>query len=180
MTPFHVRSSIWNYVNILGVNKHATNDAVRGELGRFPLLFQIMQRSFNFYSRAISLGENHLMKHACNSNGSWVSLLDKIIEKYQISAEHHTSGSPTDSAPILNNMMNIYESLWYQNITRSADNKLRTYSSIKTKFCLEPYIIPPLDKEYVNIVIWTKLKTNITWFLFAHSTLTKGNLYSKI
>ena len=44
---------------ILGVNKHATNDAVRGQLGRFPLLFQIMQRSFNFYSRAISLGENH-------------------------------------------------------------------------------------------------------------------------
>ena len=66
---------------ILGVNKHATNDAVRGELGRFPLLFQIMQRSFNIYSRAISLGENHLMKNACNSSGLWFSLLDKIIEK---------------------------------------------------------------------------------------------------
>ena len=39
----------------LGVNKHATNDAVRGELRRLPLLFQIMQHSLNFYSRAISV-----------------------------------------------------------------------------------------------------------------------------
>ena len=87
---------------ILGVNKHATNYAVIGELGRSPLLFQIMQHSLNFYSRAISLGENHLMKHVCNSNGSWFSLLDKIIEKYQVSTKRHTFDSPTDSAPILN------------------------------------------------------------------------------
>ena len=110
-----------------------------------------MQHSFNFYSRAIFLGESHFMKHACNSSGSWFSLLDKIIEKYQVSTEHHTFGSPTDSVPILNNMMNIYESLWYQNITRSADNKLRTYSSIKTKFFLEPYIIHTGTSKRRNI-----------------------------
>ena len=69
---------------ILVVNKHATNDAVRGERGRFPLLFQVMQRSLNFYSITISSGENHLMKHACNSIGSWFSLLDQILGKYQV------------------------------------------------------------------------------------------------
>ena len=102
-------------------------------------------------SRAISLGENHLMKHACNADGSWFCPLDKITGKYQVTTEHHTFGSPTDSAPILNNMMTTYESLWYQNITRSADNKLRTYSSIKKKFRLEPYIIHTGTSKCRNI-----------------------------
>ena len=106
---------------ILGVNKHASNDAVRGERGRFPLLFQVMQRSLNFYSRTVSSGENHLRKHTCNSNGSCFSLLDQIIGKYQVTTEHQTFGSQTDSASILNNIMTIYGCLWYQNITRSAD-----------------------------------------------------------
>ena len=96
---------------IFGVNKHATNDTVRGKLGKLSL--KIMQRRINFYSRANSLGENDLMMHACNSNGLWCSLLDKITGKYQVTAEHHTFGSPTDSAHILNNMMTTYESLWY-------------------------------------------------------------------
>ena len=151
------------------------------------------------------------MKHACNSNGSWFSLLDKITGKCQVTTEHPTFGSPTDSTPIPNNMMTTYESLWHQNITRRADTKLRTYSSIKTKFRLEPYIIytctskcrnitrlkischplvaetrrnnkpkTPSDKDYVSLVTWTKLKINIIWFLYAHSTLTKQILYSEI
>ena len=119
--PFHVRSSIWNYVYILGVNKHATNYAARGERGRFPLLFQVMQRSLNFYSRPVSSGENHLRKLACNSNGLWFPHLDQMIGKYQVTTEHQTFGSHTDSASILNKMKAIYGSLWYQNITRSAD-----------------------------------------------------------
>ena len=69
------------------------------------------------------------------------SLLDKITGKWQVITKHPTFGSPTDSGPFLNNMMTTYESFWYQYIIRSADNKLRTYSLIKTKFRLEPYII---------------------------------------
>ena len=193
---------------IFGVNKHATNDTVRGKLGKLPLLFKIMQRRIIFYSRVNSLGENDIMMHACNSNGLWCSLLDKITGKYQVNAEHHTFGSPTDSAHILNNMMTTYENLWYWHITRSAKNKFRTYSS---KFRLEPCIIysgaskcrditrlrischllavetgrrykpkTPLDKDYVTIVTWAKFKTNIIWFLCAHSNLTTETLYSEI
>ena len=169
------------------------------------------QTQFLFQSNFHGWGENHLMKHACNSNGSWFTLLDKITGKCQVTTEHPTFGSPTDSTPIPNNMMTTYESLWHQNITRRADNKLRTYSSIKTKFHLEPYIIytctskcrditrlkischplvaetrrynkpkTPLDKDYVSLVTWTKLKINIIWFLYAHSTLTKQIFYSEI
>ena len=59
----------------------------------------------------------------------------------------HKGWSSIEEVPYLN----IYESLWYQNITRSADNKLRTYSSIKTKFCLEPYIIHTGTSKRRNI-----------------------------
>ena len=135
----------------LWVNKHATNDTIRGKLGKLPLLLKIMLRRPNFYDRANSLDENDLIMHACNSNWLWFSLLDKITGKYQGTTEHHTFGSPTDSAPILNNMMTTYESLWYQNITGSAENKFRTYSSFKTKFRLEPYIIYTGATKFRNI-----------------------------
>ena len=100
------------------------------------------------------MGENHFMKHACNSDGSWFSPLDIITGKYQVTTEHHTFGSPTDSAPILNNMMTTYGSLWFQNITRRADNKLRTYSSINTIFRLELYIIHSGTSKCRYITQW--------------------------
>ena len=88
----------------------------------------------------------------------------------QVTTEHPTFGSPTDSAPIPNNMMTTYESLWHQNITRIADNKLRTYSSIKTKFRLEPYIIHTGTSKCRNI---TRLKIS------CHPLVVETRRYNK-
>ena len=117
--PFRFRSPSW-VTSFAGTGNEVTQDGDRKRKGRHfppPSTMGIEKRALYY---------------------SWCSLLHKITGKYQVTTEHHTFGSPTDSAHILKNMMTTYESLWYQHITRSVENKFRTYSS---KFRLEPYII---------------------------------------
>ena len=67
--------------HILGVNKHATNVAVRGELGRYPVLMSIIYQSLHFYLHTISVSSHNLVYHTCTKQGSWFRLVNEIITK---------------------------------------------------------------------------------------------------
>ena len=70
---------------------------------------------------------------------------DNQLQSLEVTTEHHTFGSPTVSAPILNNTMTTYDSIWYQNIARSAENKFglaphsrQSFVTNHTSFILMP------------------------------------------
>ena len=47
---------------LLGVHRKSTNDAVRGELGRFPLLISVLNNSHRYFNRIKSLPDHSLVK----------------------------------------------------------------------------------------------------------------------
>ena len=72
---------------ILGLNKHSTNAAARGELGRFPLLFSIIINMINYWIRLFN-SNDELLQEALklsvnmheNKKYSWISNIYSILD----------------------------------------------------------------------------------------------------
>ena len=148
---------------LLGVHKSCTNDAVRGELGRFPILINILNHANRFYERILSQ-DGTLVKFSSTDTAvkscdtSWVSAIEKIRQLF---------GSFSMKA----SMEAAYSRNWSTFIkSLDCDNKLRAFSKFKSTFCLENYIIKfPLQMRRN----FTKLR------LSAHSLAIETGRYSK-
>ena len=121
---------------LLGVHKSSTNNAVRGELGRFPLLINALNHSVRYFNRIDSLAINSLVKLSCmddvvrSLDTSWISTMNKIIDTF----------SGPDS--YLANMQKVYSDSWSTLIqSYDTDGKLRVYSQFKKHFHLENYLV---------------------------------------
>ena len=70
-------------------------------------------------------------------------LVNEIITKFcptQITAASQKTPSNTLPRTVSNRMMSLYAADWMRHISRYENNKLRTYSTIKDAFALEPYL----------------------------------------
>ena len=73
---------------LLGVHRKSTNAAVRGELGRYPLLISIINNAKNYHERILSLENDSLVKLSCNdqvisgNDASWSCLMNKMLQTF--------------------------------------------------------------------------------------------------
>ena len=135
---------------LLGVNKFSCNHAVRGELGRYPLLINVLEMCSKFKRRILSLSDNNLVKlsildiTSCSTDESVYSA--EVKKSFWQSRVDHLIQINADSKIVL---QNIYSCLWSDLMShQSSDNKLRTYSRFKSEFELENYIVTvPFNKR---------------------------------
>lgn len=139
---------------VLGVHKKATNAAVRGELGSYPLLIIMLRLSIKYWwSLNIQClhGCNSLVVHAlldnrrlCNDGiFSWSSGIKSIlifIDKFDIWDKPNVLTKSNFNDLILNNLQEKYDSFWYYHIN-NFQAKLRTYCIFKNNFGIEQYIL---------------------------------------
>ena len=144
---------------LLGVNKFSVNHAVRGELGRYPMLINVLDMSVKFKKRVLILSNDNLVKKSClDLNASFCdkNLYEQSAKKSSwLSRIDHLSriGLCDQTKPLL---QNIYSCLWNDLMSnQTCDNKLRTYAKFKKEFELENYIITvPFSKRRM----FTKLR----------------------
>ena len=118
---------------LLGVHRKATNDAVRGELGRFPLLITILNNSFRYFKR---------MEHSCMYSLAKISCMDKDTRNLNFSWYNcmvRLDNVFNQSRSFLSDMQNVYRISW-TNMIKNCTGKLRTYSQFKETFLLENYV----------------------------------------
>ncbi len=145
---------------VLGVGRKATNSAVKGELGRYPLLVNLLSHSAKYWLRLCSHDTSSLVHKAyldmydtiSATKGNWAGLMKKLWHNFDMKEvwENHGSTSKNKIAKILNlKMSQRYEHNWmaqvglsptFNNIS-AAGNKLRTYTLFKNNFGFENYII---------------------------------------
>ena len=109
---------------LLGVHTRSTNDAVRGELGRNPLLINIINLASRYYDRVNSLGNESLVKLSCTDpllstyNDSWPSVMNRIYQNF--------NGSLSFKA----RLEQIYCEHW-SHYMHACQGKLRVYANLK-------------------------------------------------
>lgn len=164
------------YRSILGVNKTTSNDAVRGELGRHPLLLSSVQHSTKYLEDLIKNPRSELLKNiltlSASLDSSWVNILQKILTicDIEISANDIVDGNLPEqehnrriSNVVGEKLRLIYNHQWRQIINNikvgpvKGNEKLRTYCTFKDCFCLEPYLLNHNFKSRRNL---TKLRTS--------------------
>ena len=159
---------------LLGVNKYSCKNAVRGELGRFPMLINALDMSSKMKLRIFTLPDDNLVKLSCldmyenlsnqelyDENSlvdTWLSRVNKL--------DVITSGLTKSS------LQNIYRDKWEEFISNTTvNNKLRTYAKFKKCFEMENYVIAfGLSKRKM----FTKLRIS------SHSLAIEKGRHSKI
>ena len=124
---------------LLGVHKKSSNHAVRGELGRYPLLITLLHHSFRFYKRLfLSNKFQSLVTISCSDTEvysyekSWISVMNKLYKMFNQSTSVRTI------------MLDLYKKEWNNlmlNLSSDPDSKLRTYAKFKNSFNIENYIL---------------------------------------
>ena len=121
---------------LLGVHRKSTNAAVRGEIGRYPLLISMLNLSARYHDRIYSLGNSTLVKMSCFDhtvhahNSSWPSAMVNLRQNF----------GGTLSLKVT--LEQIYHESWSSYIdTCQSKGKLMLYSKLKKSFKLENYIL---------------------------------------
>lgn len=138
----------------IGVNKRSTNLAVMAEVGRYPLLLDIIVRMFKYYIH-ISKSENSLLADAfveskelfSQNKHCWYACMHVLAQYFNLKIENITKSKINLKKYILNRLKPKYNELWKKDIfddnrNTSQGNKLRTYRLFKNNFigCIEPYL----------------------------------------
>lgn len=141
---------------ILGVNKKATNNAVRGELGSFPLLIPLLCLSIKYWwklNNNCMQNDNSLVVQALIDNRklhvnyttifSWSSGIKSIL---QVTNRLDIWDKPNIIRPskfndIINSKLQLtYSNLWVNQIN-NFQSKLRSYCLFKKSFEMENYTL---------------------------------------
>jgi hypothetical protein len=130
---------------LLGVHKKASNCAVRGELGNFPLGIDIVATVLKYYKRLESRDENSVLSEAFTvsnvkihpDNKLWGSRCFKLrehVKKYSGLDESSVYIRKHVKTSISSNYSNYWES------KIATQPKMRTYVQFKSNFGLEDYL----------------------------------------
>ena len=136
---------------ILGVRKFATNAAVRGELGRFPLLIKMLPLAVKFWSRTCTLDVDNIVKisyldSVSNFTGevnNWPSTIHHLLSTFHMDTmweEQFNTESFPALATLKYKLKDTYSKKWLEFISRSDSNKLRNYARFKKSFEMENYV----------------------------------------
>jgi hypothetical protein len=134
---------------ILGVNKNATNTAVKAELGQFPLCIKALQLSLKYWHRFYTVDPNSLVKKAYieslmtihTKHIGWSSCIHNLLKTLDLEDtwNNQNEESFVNYIFLKQKMEKLYADKWKDNIKHST--KLKTFANIKTDFKLEQYLL---------------------------------------
>ena len=141
---------------VLGVHKKATNDAVMGELGRYPIYIDMLCSTLKYLQHLLHDDVSNLLKCALNESNclryqnkkSWISDVDFLLMKLGVPT--NCMNSRNISQMVKNKLVIEYKKQWASRLHNSAaegTGKLRTYSLFKTELCKEKYLHNVKDKK---------------------------------
>ena len=144
--------------NLLGVHPKACNNAVMGELGRYPMFLYIIKAMLRFYKHIVDTTDARPLLVAAISedknlpkNKSWFHSLTRILDLFHINRNSEMSMiSERLIQRITLKMKNSYVELWKKSLGASDDNsgKLHLLRKVKTNFCFEPYLSVAQKPKY--------------------------------
>lgn len=167
--------------SLLGVHRSATNNAVRAELGIFPIAIFGLKQSVNFWLHVLHSSKDSLVYKAYIDS---ITLRKGFGNNFKILLEYlhfnhvwQNQGTFSDKHlinAIFNKMKIQYESYWKVAINRNeSGNKLRTYCKLKDNFNCEGYLLKNgLDKVKVSPFIRLRIS--------AHKLFIEEGRYKKI
>ena len=137
---------------MLRVNSKATNLAVRGETGRYPLLIKILANMFKYLIH-IKTSKNNLLTEAyelsenLSNKGidSWANFLKSILTFLNIKVDIKSDCKHL-YRKVLQALIIKFNSIWKERIQSNhgeniqKGNKLRTYALFKQNFNMEKYL----------------------------------------
>ncbi len=141
------------YKNLLGVYRTSDNNAIMGELGRYPLFFDVVSRMLKYWVRLEKLPDDKLLKEAylCNEQltqrGTWVNSIKFLLKELDL--DTFWVNKPSDNRVVnkAKKLLQIrFQKCWQNNLfndTRKAigqKRKLRTYRKFKINFEMEDYL----------------------------------------
>ena len=143
---------------VLGVSRKSSNDAVRGELGRYPILLMTMHHWIKFVSRSYTLPVDNILKLSLPTlpefldkpiGLTWASkvqsLISTSISKLGSNLSVETLYNPALPSHIQGDFASMYRQSWINSINKNFDiskqNKLRTYALFKSSFAIENYVL---------------------------------------
>ena len=134
--------------NILGVHPKASNAAVMGEVGRFPMFMYIIKTMLRYYKHIEDVKEAHpLLAVAANADkqlvgtNSWHGCLQKILMLFGV-----TLNTTVPINTLIQRIIPIFKKRYIEHWKKSLGNqnensgKLYLYRKIKTNFQMEPYL----------------------------------------
>ena len=144
---------------VLNVPYRTVNNAVRGELGRYPLVHDVFIRMYDYLDRMVKYSKNTLLYDAylCNKslmeNGqnNWLNAVKNGLNSlgfnnmYFKNILENSSKSKLSKSTIRKKLRKIFERQWLQDISNDKKgnnqrNKLRTYRNFKNDFSYENYL----------------------------------------
>ena len=143
--------------SILGVHRKASNAAVLGDLGRYPLIIFIIKQAIKFWSR-VAAGNSNKVLQACylenvnlvnKGKQCWLGHLKNIVlNKLGLNEIWYNLGtklSPKQVSHMTSCLKSIYKAQWEIYVFRNENgtnggNKLRSYNQFKTHYCTENYL----------------------------------------
>jgi hypothetical protein len=139
---------------VLGVHKKATNHAVRGDLGSYPILLFMISLAIKYWwglNMDCFKGKNTLVikslivenrKLDAAGTFTWstgIKNIFKLINKLDVWDKPLLFSKSKISSCILSSLHDIYNELWVNKINNHSP-KLRTYCKFKHSFMLENYV----------------------------------------
>jgi hypothetical protein len=148
---------------ILGVSRKATNAAVMGELGRFPLGIDVVTNIIGFWNHATSTNANPLLAKAVavsvnlDASGklSWVSYLSNLLPMLG----ENSLIPKLRPLPIIDKLKRKYLNAWKKSLQPLHDQsggKLSLYRSFKSSFSFEQYLLEVKNDSHRHAL--TKLR----------------------
>ena len=159
----------------LGVHSKASNHAVKGELGRFPLHLIIYTRIFEYFLRLLTLQNNQILNSALEINiylnnvgkHSWFTTVKHPLHftklnDYTPNLPHLDYRTfPHMVRMFKRNLFKEYQEYWSKSLNKdkfdsSVGNKLSLYSEVKNEVRFESYL--DLIKNVKTRVAVTKMR----------------------
>ena len=150
--------------HVLGVSRKSCNDAVRGELGRYPVLLMCVHRWINYAKHCYSLPVDNFARASSapmmddsdlQQNFMWSSKISNFINEvfvaHGVELQSNALFHPALPAYVKNHFTSKYVQAWLMAINKnyepSNQNKLRTYASFKTTFGMENCVISKITRS---------------------------------
>ena len=137
---------------LLGCHKSSPKAAIRGELGRYPLLLQIWHHSIKYWYHIHSLDTNSIAHHAhmeqsiLKNESTWLNSIKQIIHLCSLNHIVNPKNKLTNKAKRITKsaIRTRYNQSWLNHL--QTNKKLKdSYAKFKYQIVLESYLDNPLD-----------------------------------
>ena len=179
---------------LLGVNQKTTNIACRAELGRYPLMIQILTNIISYRARLEKRNDSDLVKESYNDDimlhtyglSSWYSCTEEILKTLNYNS-HIFNQSPKKLRKTVQNKLKAFYDIYHRETINNDNrkdpnekNKLRTYRTFKENIKYEPYLDLDINKNLIKKYTQLRLSAHrLQIELARHIKTTKNDRHTQ-